>query len=65
MLSYNYERGYFIMSGYVKIKASEIPFYISLAQDGMKNHHEFGNVRNLNKTGYRSAVKPPALAVGI
>lgn len=34
MLLYNYERGYFIMDGYVKIKASEIPFYISLAEDG-------------------------------
>ena len=40
------------MGGHVRINASEIPFYISLAQDGMKNHHEFGNVRNLNKTGY-------------
>ena len=31
------------MSGYVKIKASEIPFYISLAQDGVKKYVKLGD----------------------
>ena len=28
------------MNGYVKIKASEIPFYISLAEDGIKKYDD-------------------------
>ena len=31
------------MDGYVKIKASEIPFYISLAEDGFKKYEKLGN----------------------
>ena len=31
------------MTGYVKIKASEIPFYISLAEDGIKKYIKEGD----------------------
>ena len=40
------------MNGYINIKANEIPFYISLAKDGMEKHHEFGNINNLTNIGY-------------
>ena len=30
------------MNGYVKIKASEIPFYISLAEDGIEKYEKLG-----------------------
>ena len=50
------------MNGYINIKANEIPFYIPLAEDGMKKHHEFGNINNVNypwlkATGLRATPK--------
>ena len=51
-------KGDIFMGGYVKIKASEIPFYISLAEDGIKKYKELGGTSH-------SAMKAYAMIEGM